>query len=73
LYGAFVWARRALNSQKRRFPARAVRLSLVLGAGCTNVYTIFGEPVHARPDGGWMQGGGSLDMPAAFQVDSPQG
>jgi hypothetical protein len=25
LYGAFVWARRALNSQKRRFPARAVR------------------------------------------------
>jgi hypothetical protein len=26
LYGAFVWARRALNSQKRRFPVRAVRL-----------------------------------------------
>jgi hypothetical protein len=25
LHGAFVWARRALNSQKRRFPARAVR------------------------------------------------
>jgi hypothetical protein len=24
LYGAFVWARRALNSQKRRFVARAV-------------------------------------------------
>jgi hypothetical protein len=24
LYGVFVWARRALNSQKRRFPARAV-------------------------------------------------
>ena len=23
-YGTFVWARRALNSQKRRFPARAV-------------------------------------------------
>jgi hypothetical protein len=23
LYGAFVWARRALNHQKRRFPARA--------------------------------------------------
>ena len=23
-YGAFVWARRVLNSQKRRFPARAV-------------------------------------------------
>jgi hypothetical protein len=24
LYGAFVWARRALNNPKRRFPARAV-------------------------------------------------
>jgi hypothetical protein len=24
LYGAFVWARRALNIQKQRFPARAV-------------------------------------------------
>ena len=24
LYGAFVWARRTLNRQKRRFPARAV-------------------------------------------------
>jgi hypothetical protein len=24
LYGAFAWARRALNSPKRRFPARAV-------------------------------------------------
>jgi Na+/H+ antiporter NhaB len=24
LYGASVWARRALNSRKRRFPARAV-------------------------------------------------
>jgi hypothetical protein len=24
LYGAFVWAHRALNSRKRRFPARAV-------------------------------------------------
>jgi hypothetical protein len=23
VYGAFVWARRALSSQKRRFPARA--------------------------------------------------
>ena len=27
LYGAFVWARRALNSRKRRFPARAVDAS----------------------------------------------
>ena len=26
-YGAFVWARRALNRQKRQFPARAVRTS----------------------------------------------
>jgi hypothetical protein len=26
LYGAFVWARRTLEHQKRRFPARAVRL-----------------------------------------------
>jgi hypothetical protein len=25
LYGAFVWARRALNGRKRRFPARAVK------------------------------------------------
>jgi hypothetical protein len=24
LYGTFVWARRALNDPKRRFPARAV-------------------------------------------------
>ena len=24
MYGAFVWARRALDSRKRRFPARAV-------------------------------------------------
>ena len=29
LYGAFVWARRALNSRKRRFPARA-------GGDCTD-------------------------------------
>ena len=31
-YGAFVWARRALNSQNRRFPARAVEDELT-GAG----------------------------------------
>jgi hypothetical protein len=46
LYGAFVWARRALNSPKRRFPARAVlgqhaRSERELPAGC---------PLHARPD-----------------------
>ena len=28
LYGAFVWARRALNSPKRRFLARKVRVEL---------------------------------------------
>jgi hypothetical protein len=28
LYGAFVWARRALNRPNRRFPARAVRTIL---------------------------------------------
>jgi len=34
LYGAFVWARRALNSRKRRFPARAVGvLRLLLARG----------------------------------------
>jgi hypothetical protein len=38
-YGTFVWARRALNSQKRRFPARAV----------TNERIIF---VDAEPDNG---------------------
>jgi hypothetical protein len=29
LYGAFVWVRRVLNSQKWRFPARAVEELLV--------------------------------------------
>ena len=34
LYGAFVWARRALNSRKWRFPARAVGvLRLLLARG----------------------------------------
>jgi LSD1 subclass zinc finger protein len=32
LYGVFVWARRALNSQKRRFPARVVRAEARSGA-----------------------------------------
>jgi hypothetical protein len=44
LYGAFVWARRALNHQKRRFPARAVITALGafrpgakwIGAGVSN-------------------------------------
>jgi hypothetical protein len=30
LYGAFVWARRALNGRKRRFAARAVTKGAVL-------------------------------------------
>ena len=33
LYGVFVWARRALNSQKWRFPARAVARAAVLQCG----------------------------------------
>jgi hypothetical protein len=41
LYGAFVWARKALNNQKRRLPARAVpsNIELVDAEGCftTNV------------------------------------
>jgi hypothetical protein len=32
-YGAFVWVRRSLNSQKRRFAARAVATTGSLGAG----------------------------------------
>ena len=37
LYGAFVKARRALNSQKRRFPARAVvAIAAVCVEGVTN-------------------------------------
>ena len=31
MYGDFVWARRALNSRKRRFPARAVRQTYPTG------------------------------------------
>jgi hypothetical protein len=29
LYGAFAWARRALNGRKRRFPARADTVAVV--------------------------------------------
>jgi hypothetical protein len=32
LYGAFVWARRALHSATRRLPARAVLLMIILVA-----------------------------------------
>ena len=31
MYGGFVWARRALNRQKRRFPALAVGVIVLLG------------------------------------------
>ena len=41
-YGAFVWARRALNSQKRRFPARAVQEPAVADAR--------GARVRGRPE-----------------------
>jgi hypothetical protein len=37
LDGAFVWARRALNRQKRRFPARAVVGAVLLQAAMTAV------------------------------------
>jgi carboxypeptidase Taq len=37
-YGAFVWARRALNIQKRRFPARAVYFIDYLTAKYTELY-----------------------------------
>ena len=37
LYGTFVWARRVLNNQKRRFPARAVASDGVFRPGqCAN-------------------------------------
>jgi hypothetical protein len=42
-YGAFVWARRALNSQNRRFPARAVFADEIWH--CTSV------PFHILPEG----------------------
>jgi hypothetical protein len=43
LYGAFVWARKALNSQKRRFPARAAagEGSVVeVGVGINSIVTL---------------------------------
>jgi hypothetical protein len=36
LYGTFVWVHRALNSQKRRFPARAARRPLASRRGTTS-------------------------------------
>jgi hypothetical protein len=39
LYGAFVWACRAFNSQKRRFPARAVAKAVATEAD-SNFYSV---------------------------------
>ena len=55
LYGAFVWARRALNDRKRRFPARAgisiVRLIALLRLGASD------DPdVASMPDGPTSRG-----------------
>jgi hypothetical protein len=44
LYGAFVWARRALNNQKRRFPARADKKIVADMSGLEGKYKF----VHAR-------------------------
>ena len=61
LYGVFVWARRALNTLKRRFPARAVNGTFERGSAarlrsavigfCRNVFP-GGKPfgAHACPD-----------------------
>jgi hypothetical protein len=43
-YGAFVWARRALNGPKQRFPARAAVI-----AHFASLITITGEPEVGRP------------------------
>jgi hypothetical protein len=60
LYGAFVWARRALNSPKRRFPARAAR-----GAGrhrrADDLPAAAGGAADADVHGGALGGGLALD------------
>ena len=43
LRGTFVWARRAANNQKRRFPARAVRASVRAEPGL-----VLAEPVVVK-------------------------
>jgi hypothetical protein len=43
-YGGFVWARRALNSQKRRFPARAVVPALTAEG-----FKVISPSPHPRP------------------------
>jgi hypothetical protein len=47
LYGAFVWARRALNSRKRRFPARAVAAGPIPGGGLPGAHR---GDAHGRAD-----------------------
>jgi hypothetical protein len=58
LYGAFVWARRALNSRKWRFPARAVTLSFA-GARFDQSQEVVGSWSSAR-----SSFGGSFTVPA---------
>ena len=48
MYGAFVWARRALNGPKRRFPARAEIESLDAASHSIEFGTT---------EGGWVKGG----------------
>jgi hypothetical protein len=49
LYGAFVWARGALNRPKRRFPARAVDMGRLVGlAAAGALRTRVGAP-RSRP------------------------
>jgi hypothetical protein len=55
-YGAFVWARRALNSEKRRFPARAV------GSQVNSIYSRSGRPkreIKSLPDAQAVSDGSS--------------
>jgi hypothetical protein len=47
LYGAFVWARRAIKHQKRRFPARAVAFLAGNQEG-DNPLTLGGEAVNVK-------------------------
>ena len=64
-YGAFVWARRALNSQKRRFPARAVP---VIANGDAFTYADV-EAITARTGcDGVMAARGLLANPAMFDA-----
>ena len=66
-YGAFVWARRALSSQKRRFPARAVVLEAVWARGArggAEVYEDAGDSLDYQ-EGAYSLTGLSLAVGAA--------